>query len=82
MRLNSHAQLFFIFPFPKTPLCRLIVMTTIAVMPTLAPQQSCLLSCEVDTECDGRDAEAGERALEALEAGEGAGVSPLLAVNV
>lgn len=80
MRLNSRAQLFLYIT--KTPLCRLIVMTTVAVMSTFAPQKSCLLSCEIDTESDGRDAEAGERALEALEAGEGASVSPLLAVNV
>jgi hypothetical protein len=37
-----------------------------------------LLGNEVSGECDGRDAEAGEGALEAVEAGEGAGVSPLL----
>jgi hypothetical protein len=58
IRLNSHAQLFLYFP--HTTLCSLIVMTTVAVMTALAPQKSCLLSCEVDTECDGRDAEAGE----------------------
>jgi hypothetical protein len=39
-----------------------------------------LLSSEICAECDGRDAEAGERALEAVEAGERACVSPLLTV--
>lgn len=36
-----------------------------------------LLGYQVDTECDRRDAEAGEGALEAVPAREGTGVSPL-----
>ena len=40
-----------------------------------------LLSDEVSGEGDGCNAEAGEGALEAVEAGEGACVSPLLAMQ-
>lgn len=39
-----------------------------------------LLSGEIASKCDRRNTEAGERAAQAVEAGEGAGVSPLLAV--
>jgi hypothetical protein len=40
-----------------------------------------LLGNEVSGESNGRDAEAGEGALEAVEACEGAGVSPLLTIT-
>jgi hypothetical protein len=40
-----------------------------------------LLSSEVGAESDGGYSEAGEGALEAVEAGEGACVPPLLTVN-
>jgi hypothetical protein len=40
-----------------------------------------LLSSEVCAKCDGGYPEAGEGALEAVEAGEGACVPPLLTVN-
>ena len=49
---------------------------------TLAPEESELFCCDIGAECDSRDAEAGERASEALEAGEGTGVSPLFTVDV
>jgi len=41
-----------------------------------------LLGGEVASECDGGDAEAREGALEAIEAGEGTCVAPLLATGV
>lgn len=41
-----------------------------------------LLSDEVHTECDCRDAEAGEGTLEAVPPGEGTCVSPLLAAQM
>lgn len=41
-----------------------------------------LLGNEVSSECNGGYAEAGEGALEAVEAGEGSGVSPLLTGKV
>jgi hypothetical protein len=61
---------------PTASSCRL------AMMSALIFQQSSLLSGEVYAERDRRDAEAGEGALEAVEAGEGARVSPLLTTNV
>jgi len=50
---------------------RLIMVSTLVI-------EEELLGNEVSGECDGRYAEAGERALEAVEAGERTGVSPLL----
>ena len=41
-----------------------------------------LLGTEVSSECNGGYTEAGEGALEAVEAGEGSGVSPLLTGKV
>lgn len=53
----------------------------LGVVSALVFQQSSLFGGEVDSECDRRDAEAGEGALEAVEACEGAGVPPLLTVT-
>ena len=51
------------------------------MMSALVFQKTCLFGREVDSECDGCDAEAGEGALEAVEAGEGACVPPMLTVH-
>jgi hypothetical protein len=58
---------------PSPSLHQLIVVTALIL-------EEQLLGNEVAGKRDGRDAEAGEGALEAVEAGEGAGVSPLLAI--
>lgn len=74
IRLNLDAHFF--SRVPDIRLTRLIMVTALVF------QESGLLSSEVHAECDSRDAEAREGALEAVEAGEGTGVSPLLTVNV
>jgi hypothetical protein len=74
LRLNLDAHLF----FQLLNSC----LTCLIVVSALVFQKAGLLSSEVNTECDSRDAEAGEGALEAVEAGERTGVSPLLAVNM
>lgn len=56
-------------------MCCLIVVSRVVVF------EEHLLSDEVSGECDGGDAEAREGALEAVEAGEGPCVSPLLTVQ-
>jgi hypothetical protein len=61
--------------YTSIPLHQLIMVSALIL-------EEQLLGYKVAGECDGRDAEAGEGALEAVEACEGAGVSPLLAANV
>jgi hypothetical protein len=57
-----------LFLLHSRSLHQLIVVSTLIL-------EKKLLGNEVSGECDGRDAEAGEGALEAVEAGEGACVS-------
>jgi hypothetical protein len=57
-------------------------LTSLVVVSALVLQESGLLSSKVNTESNSRDAEAGEGALEAVEAGEGTGVSPVLTVSL
>jgi hypothetical protein len=64
-----------LFLLHSRSLHQLIVVSTLIL-------EKKLLGNEVSGECDGRDAEAGERAFEAVEAGEGACVSPLLTTSV
>jgi len=64
-----------LIPIQNVHLCRLRVVTALVF------EKTCLFGREVDSECDGCDAEAGEGALEAVEAGEGARVPPLLTVD-
>jgi hypothetical protein len=52
--------------------------TRLIMVSSFVFQEAELLSSKICTESDGRDAEAGKRALEAVEAAEGACVSPLL----
>jgi len=63
------------------PLQRPCLVTVRAVVAVLFREEE-LLDNEVSGECYCRDAEAGERALEAVEPGEGSCVSPLLAVQL
>jgi hypothetical protein len=72
-------QAFFILSssvFPSMMLNRLVMVAA------RVSDDSELLSGKVGAECDGGYSEARERALEALEAGEGACVPPLLTVDV
>jgi hypothetical protein len=63
-----------------SPLCSAAFLHQLIVVTALILEEQ-LLGNEVSGECDGRDAEAGEGALEAVEAGEGACVSPLLTAS-
>lgn len=76
------AQLPLLFPFTSCLLSQLprSVVTLIVVRMVVLEKE--LLSNQVSGECDCRDAEAGEGALEAVPPGEGACVSPLLAAKL
>jgi hypothetical protein len=73
VRLDLHALL---FPHKTWRLSSGLVMVSALVF-----EESELLCGKVGAECDGRDAEAREGALEALEAGEGSGVPPLFTAD-
>jgi hypothetical protein len=53
----------------------------LAVVVVVAVVSDEFIVCDVDCECSECDAEAGERALEAVAGAEGTGVSPGLAVS-
>lgn len=55
-------------------------MVLLAVVVVVAVVGDEFIVCDVDCECSECDAEAGERALEAVAGAEGTGVSPGLAV--
>jgi hypothetical protein len=59
--------------------CRLVVLLAVVVVVAVVGDE--FIVCDVDCECSECDAEAGERALEAVAGAEGTGVSPGLAVS-
>jgi hypothetical protein len=60
-------------------LCRLVVLLAVVVVVAVVGDE--FIVCDVDCECSECDAEAGERALEAVAGAEGTRVSPGLAVS-